>query len=258
MPATEAWSNPDILIVEGVVKRAHCANNIAYYDVDIKKIYKPYAMNGLRRITIKDSYYRSTAQIDLKKNERVMLFVKEIDGGYYGSAREIDLDTQYGRGASNGIKLFLSLMSIEDNNKRSTECINSYNGGLSVPEKRAILDVMWETRSPIYSNTLIDMIKKENDPGLRSWAITILTNIGDGERAKELVYLLDDPNYDVKRQLLILFGVKKIKEAVPEIELVLKEKLSGMENWQADSLRKIAKEALDKISGKNTSPYWVY
>ncbi|MDD5681562.1 MAG: HEAT repeat domain-containing protein [Candidatus Omnitrophica bacterium] len=257
IPNIKAWSSPDILIIEGVVEKERYVNNTAYYGIDVKKVHKPAKAHNPGRITVKNSYYHSTVAIRLNKGENVILFVKEIGNGYYASLREINLDTQYGKETGAGVKLFLGLMSIEDS-KRSAECINSYDKGLSLPEKKAILDVMWETRSPAYSDTLLDMIKSENDPRLRSWAVVVFTNVSNGERAKELVYLLDDPNYDVKRQLLVLFGSKKIEEAVPKIESLLKENLSEMEDRQADSLRKIAKEALDKISGKSTTSYWVY
>ena len=77
-----------------------------------------------------------------------------------------------------------------------------------------------------------------------------------GSRSTELIELLDDPVYDVKRQALLFLGAHKVKEAIPAIEKLLKEDVETKTESQSNALKNMAREALDKITGKNKSPYW--
>ena len=57
-------------------------------------------------------------------------------------------------------------------------------------------------------------------------------------------------------QLLLLFGMHRVKAALPRIQKLLKEDLVADASWQAEEIRSMARQAADKITGKNTSPYW--
>ena len=43
---------------------------------------------------------------------------------------------------------------------------------------------------------------------------------------------------------------------LPRIQKLLKEDLVAEASWQAEEIRSMARQAADKITGKNTSPYW--
>lgn len=155
-----------------------------------------------------------------------------------------------------GLRLFLKLMEIDDTAKRRQQCLASWKSALSEPEKRAILDVMWETRFPGYSHRLMDIAKGQDSPSIRAWAITILAYLDVSEPFEQLVPLLGNSDYELRRQLLLLFGSRKVKAAVPAIEKMLKGPIVADATWQVDELKSMATQALDKISGKDPSASW--
>lgn len=252
----EAWNDSNVLIINGIVTDSLNDNLTAYYKVQVLDVLKPKGGVLSEAITIIDPYYRSTAMINLKKRENVVLFVKKQMNGNYHSYREIHPASRTGQETIIGLKLFLKLLSLEDKVKQRQACLQTWQNDLSYSEKKAVLDAMWETRCSEYRDLLIDIAKSNNSAQLRSWAITILAYVDKSPRAKELVELLDDSDYDVRNQLLLFFGVHKVKEAIPRIKMLLKKDLKTQSGWQADPLRMKAQESLDKITGKDTSPYW--
>ncbi len=258
MSQRQAWTDSDVLIIKGLVSRARHDGQTAYYEIQVSGVLKPQGGTIPKNITIVDPHYMSTAMVRLKEEETVVLFAKKGSDEYYWSCGELHLDAPSGAEKFGGLSLFLKLMSISDKTNQRQQCLASWDDKLSDPEKEAILDVMWETRCSDYTDLLIDIAKGQDSPRLRSWAITILAYVDKSERSEELVGLLDDPDYDVKRQLMLFFGAHKVKAAVPKIEKLLREDIKAPSESQADALRNIAREALDKITGKNTSPYWKY
>ena len=155
-----------------------------------------------------------------------------------------------------GLRLFLNLMEIDDKAKQRQQCLASWTSPLSEPEKRAVLDVMWETRFPGYSHRLMDVAKGQDLPSIRAWAITILASLDVSEPLEQLVPLLGNSDYELRRQLLLLFGARRVKAAVPAIEKMLKGPIVADATWQVDQLKSMANQALDKISGKDQSSSW--
>lgn len=117
---------------------------------------------------------------------------------------------------------------------------------------------MWETKTPLYSDRLLGIASGKAPPFVRAWAITILASIGNERRVEELVpMLLDDPDYQVKRQLLLLFGVYRVQAALTSIDRLLHDSPpSTVSPAQIASLRAMAQEAREKINGENLSPNW--
>jgi hypothetical protein len=57
--------------------------------------------------------------------------------------------------------------------------------------------------------------------------------------------------------LLILFGTYRVQGAVAAIDELLRTvPQESLPAWQQSDLCAIAKEAQEKITGNNTSPYW--
>ncbi len=257
MSQMDAWRDSSILIVKGIVTQVRYDDRrAAYYTIDISELLKPIEKTFPSNITVVDPYYMSTAMIELKTGENVVLFLRKGTNQYYESTNEINLDTPIGAKKLLGLRLFLDLMYTSDKSKQSQKCMNAWNNNLSDQEKAAVLDAMWETRCPYYVDSLVNIAKGQNSAEVRSWAITILAYIEEDDYVEDLIPLLDDPDWQVKRQLLLLFGAHKVKKAQPRIEKLLTEDIKALFPWQADNVREMAQEALDKITGKNTSPYW--
>jgi HEAT repeat protein len=127
---------------------------------------------------------------------------------------------------------------------------------LTDPEKESILDVMWETRTSDYSSRLMEIAEGHDSLRIRSWAITILAYLDAKERFEELVPMLDEPDYELRRQLLLLFGMRRVQAAAPRIEKLLNSDIVSEPPCQTEELRRMATQALDKITGKDASPYW--
>lgn len=256
MKQRDAWADPNVLIVKGFVSQARYDENRAYYTVQVSEVLKPRSGVALSEISVVDPYYRSDAMIDLKASEIVVLFVQQEPDHSYRSYREFHPDVPSGASKVRGLSLFLQLMYVSDKVSQRRQCLASWNSMLSDPEKESILDVMWETRTSGYSSRLMEIAKGPDSPRIRSWAITILAYLDAKERFEELIPVLDEPDYELRRQLLLLFGTYRVKAAAPRIQELLTSDIVTEAPYQADDLKSMARQALDKITGKNTSPYW--
>jgi HEAT repeat protein len=156
------------------------------------------------------------------------------------------------------VRLFLSLVSKPDAAQRQEACLAAWKDSFSDPEKQGVLDAMWETRAPEYSPALLKVSRGNDSPGIREWALYILGSIDNRQGVEELVPLLSsEPDCEVKRQLLFVFGMYRVKEAVTPIDELLAGNPPGQcTSRQADALRARAQEARDKITGKETRPGW--
>jgi len=256
MSQRDAWREPDVQIFTGVVSDSRHDDHTAYHSVRITEVLKSTGDALPATITVVDPHFATTAAIPLQEGETVVLYATKKAHGTYESHGEIHLDAPAGADRLRGLRLFLRLMAVEDKARQRKDCVAAWNAKLSDPEKHSVLDAMWETRCPDYTDLLFDIAKGHNSPPIRSWAVTILASIEKTDRDAELIGLLDDPDYDVRRQLLVLFGAHNVKEAVPRIEQLLEEDLTRLSPSDADALREKAREALDRITGKDPSPYW--
>lgn len=256
MTQSDAWANPNVLIIRGSVSQVRYEKDRAYYTVLVSEVLKPRGGVTLSEISVVDANYLSTAQIVLKPGENIVLFVQQEPDHAYTSRREFHLDVPPDALKFRGLSLFLQLMYVSDKVIQRRQCLAAWNAKLSDPEKMSILDAMWETRFSGYGRRLMDISKGRDIPKIRSWAITILAYLDVSERLEELVPMLDEPDYELRRQLLLLFGMHRVKAAAPRIEKLLKSDIVTEAAYQADELKRMATQTLDKITGKSTSPYW--
>lgn len=255
MSQREAWRDSDVLIIKGIVDNFRHDNGTAYYEIRVLASLKVLKRPIPKTITVVDPHYMTSAMVYLKEKEHAVLFVQKLKKGDYRSHRELRLASPSGQEALRGLELFLGLMSMDGEAKQRRECLKAWRAGLSDTDKRAVLDAMYETRCLEYADLLMDIARGRDTPRLRSWAVTILTCMNKSPRYGELIGLLDDPDSDVRRQALVFLGVHKVREAVPRMEKFLKENIEAPSESDAENLRKKAREALDKITGKNKSPY---
>jgi hypothetical protein len=253
----EAWADASVVIVRGSVSSVSRSGGIAQYQFRVLETLKPRGAGLAPRISITDPAWGSTEAIALRSGGEFLAFLQQR-GDHFESRAEFELESPAGREMLRGVRLFLKIMYTSKAAEQRRLCVNAWNAVLSEPEKQGVLDAMWETRTPLYSEPLLRIASGKDSPRVREWAITILAYIGDGRRTEELVpLLLDDPDFDVKRQLLLLFGDYRVQDAVPAIDRLLNgDAPATLSPWQTTSLRAIAQEARDKITGKNTSPYW--
>ncbi len=244
-------------MVRGSVIQVSYTGGSAYYTFQVSELLKPRDTSLPPRITIADPHWRSTAMIHLNKGQEALVFLS-AEGEYFRSSREIDLAAPAGQETLLGVRLFLRIMYTPGAATQQKLCLDTWDSNLSDPEKQAVLDAMWETKTPLYSEVLLNVARGKDSPRVREWAITILSYIPSSQHVEELVpLLLSDPDYSVKRQLLLLFGTYRVQEAVPAIDELLNSNQGQLLlPWQMDSLRMMAEEARDKITGKNTSRYW--
>jgi len=251
MSQRDAWNNPDVFIVKVRVGSPLINKNIARYPVEVMKILKSGVGSIPNTITVVDAYYGSTARTLLRAGMDGVLFVKKNAGDEYSTYREMDLtDSIAARNVFRGLELFLKLIAIPEKEKQHRESVKAWKNSLSDPEKMAVLDVMWETRNEEYSNLLIDVAKGKAAPKVRSWAITILAYLGETSRDEDLVFLLDDPDYYVRRQALIFLGEHNVSKAVSKIEKMIEGEVKTEYPWQANDLKNEARRALVTITSK--------
>ena len=252
-----AWKDSKVIIIRGkVTQESHDTNTrVGSYVVSISEVIKNESPGFPDQVTVIDKNDFSTAMISLRKDEIAVLFLAKQDDNYF-STRQINLDTENGVQQLAALRTFLELMAIPQKDKRTASCIEAWQNAQSPFAKRAVLDAMYETRNTDYSSLLLAIAKGQDSADIRSWAITILTSLGSYDQIKELVPVFDDPDYDVKRQLLVAFGSNKIREAVPKIEALLTQNFETQSKSQIENLRSMAQEALEKINGENTNKYW--
>jgi HEAT repeat protein len=259
MSNKEAWKDSSVMIVKGKVTQAShdVGARVALYDFSVSEVIKPKDPAFSTQVTVIDNHYLSTAMIPLHKDMNAVLFLTRSGEGYI-SYKEIDLDVQQGVEQLAGLRIFLDLMAIPQTDKRAAACIKAWKEAQSPSVKEAVLDAVFESPpSADYAPLLLAIAKGQDTARARSWAITILSPLASYDQIKELIPLLNDPNYDVKRQLLGALGNHKAKEAISPIEAFLAENLEETHpKHEADFLRGRAQEALAKIRGENISPYW--
>jgi hypothetical protein len=262
----DAWENPSTVMVTGkVVKvtlprqslsQAPDSDRRAYYDFLVSEWLKPRDSGLPQRITIEETWGFTDTAI-LRTGIDAILFLQERSE-HFEPLREIYSDSTAGQQTIRGTRLFLRVMYTDDPIQRQKACLSAWNDALSDPEKGAVLDSMWETRTPEYSPTLLRIARGNHSPGVREWALNIVGSIGNSQGVEELVpLLLSEPSCQVKRQLLFVFGMYRVREAVTAIDELLASNQSGQcPPWQADALRARAQEARDKITGKEPGPGW--
>ena len=259
MSNREAWKNSSVIIVRGkVTQESHDASaRVALYGFSVSEVIQPKDSAFPVQVTVVDNHYRSTAMILLHKDMNAVLFLTR-SGDNYISHKEIDLDTEQGVEQLAGLRIFLELMAVPQTDKRAAACIKAWKEAQSPIVKAAVLDAVFESPpSADYVPLLMAVAKGQDTARVRSWAITILGPLASYDQIKELIPLLNDPNYDVKRQLLSALGNHQVKEAISPIEAFLDKNLEELHpKHEADFLRGRAQEALAKIKDENTSPYW--
>jgi hypothetical protein len=254
---TQAWTDASALIVRGSISSAdYGPDTTARYELRILEILKPRELN-LRQITITDHNWRTTAAISLRTGGEFLLYLVHL-GDEFHSYREVDLQSPGGMSSLRGVRAFLKVMYTSEPAQQRQLCVDAWKTDLSEPEQQGILDAMWETKTPLYSDQLLSVANGKASPRVRAWAITILAYLGNARRVEELVpLLLDDPNYDVKRQLLLLFGIYRIQGALASIDRLLRDSPPAtLLPWQTTNLRAMAQEARGKITGEDTNPGW--
>ena len=253
----DAWGDASVLIVRGTVLDITYKGKSPEYEFQVSEVLKPREGGLAPTIVISDPYFNTMAAIKLKKGTDFVVFLRR-DGEHFRLLREIDVNSDSGAQVLAGLRTFLSVMFTNDAAKQQQMCLSAWNSGLSDPEKKAVLDAMWDTKTPKYSELLLTIAKGADSPPIRAWAITILSYVGRDHGVAELVpMLLDDSDYEVRRQLLLLFGTYRVQSALPAIDTYLKAREQDtLPAWQQEALRSMAEEARDKITGKNTSPYW--
>lgn len=151
MRERDAWSDPNILIVKGVVSNVRHEESVAYYTVLVSEVLKPQRGVTLSNILVRDPNFLSVdASIGLKARENVVLFVRQDSPNCYSSHREFDLDNPSDSLQVRALRLFLRLMYVSNKESQGRQCLASWNSKLSDPEKESILNTMWETRFPGY------------------------------------------------------------------------------------------------------------
>jgi HEAT repeat protein len=114
-----------------------------------------------------------------------------------------------------------------------------------MPERSAILDAMWTTRTKKYIPSLLKVVNGADPPQIRSWAITILGYLEDKQVASELIPLLDNQDYSIKRQTLVVLGINRVDEAVPKIR-------SLIDAQTEENLLSSAFESLTRIGSRSS------
>jgi HEAT repeat protein len=147
--------------------------------------------------------------------------------------------------------MFFRLMNTADALRRQEACLDAWHADLSDREKTAVLDAMWETKTPRYSETLLKIARGQDSSAVRAQAITVLTGIGVSHGAAVLVPMLSsDPDCQVKRQLLALFRAYPAPEALPAIDQLLGDQTGPCVRWPVDFLDR-AREARAAIVAAN-------
>jgi len=251
MSQRDAWNNSNVFVIKAKVGNPSIDKNTARYPVEIVEILKSGAGGIPNVITVLDAHYNSTARTLLESGMVGILFVGKSSGSEYLTYRELDLNDSVGaRNALRGLKLFLRLISISDKAEQRHESLKAWQRELSDPEKKAVLDVMWETRNSEYAALLMEVAKGKDSPNVRAWAITILTYIDKTKQDEELIVLLDDPDYHVRRQTLLFLSQHNVVKAVPKIEKIVDSEVKAEYAWQAVELKKEARKALIAIAEK--------
>lgn len=254
MSQRDAWNNPDVFIIKAKVGNPFIDKNTARYPAEVMEILKSGAGSIPNAITVFDAHYGSTARSLLSAGMEGVLFVKKEAGGEYLTYREIDLTDSVGvRSVFRGLKLFLRLIAISDKAKQRRESVKAWRGDLSDPEKEAVLDVMWETRNAEYAGLLLSVAKGKDSPKVRSWAITILAYMDKTKWDEELIFLLDDPDYHVRRQTLVFLRQHNVLKAISKIEKLIDGEVKAEYEWQANDLKKEARRVLLAITDKKSS-----
>lgn len=254
MSQRDAWNNPEVFIIKVRVENPLRDKNVARYPVKVMKILKSGVGSIPNTITVVDAYYGTTARTHLRAGMDGVLFVKKDAGGEYSTYREMDLtDSVAALNVFRGLELFLKLIAIPEKEKQCRESVKAWRNDLSDPEKMAVLDVMWETRNAKYANLLIDVAKGKEAPKVRSWAITILAYLGKTSRDEELIFLLDDPDYYVRRQALIFLKQHNVSKAVSGIERIIEGEVKTEYPWQANELKNEARRAMLAITSKKSN-----
>ena len=262
-----AWRDPSVAMVIGkVVKvtpprqslsQAPSLDAKVYYEFQVSEWLKPRDSGLPRSITITETWGATDTPV-LAPGVEVVLFLQK-SGDHFHSLREIYLDSPAGEGTLRGMRLFLRVMYTADRVQRRQVCLDSWNDTLSDPEKMAVLDAMWETRDSDYSKPLLAIALGNDSPPVREWALTILGSEDQSEDVTRLVpLLLREPECGVKRQLLGVFGVYRVREALPAIDEFLAGDAAGQCPGPGGTLRERAQEARDKITGKETRAGWRY
>lgn len=250
----EAWHDASIVIVRGRAERVAYKDQRAYQDFQVTEVLKPRRASLPSAVLISGSIYAPFASLD---SGNYVVFLQKQDETFR-LMRSIRLDSPDGQQTLRGLRLFLKIMSTKGLAKQQELCLRVWNKSLSDPETSALLGAMWETKTPKYSRLLRTIAKGNDLPLTRSGAITILSYIGNDAGVDDLIPMLSsDPDYYVRRQLLLLFGSYRVQKAVPAIDALLQRKEDvNIPAWELDALHEMAQEARDKITGKNASPYW--
>jgi hypothetical protein len=253
----DAWRDASVQILMGRVDDVSYSHNTAYYRFRVAEVLKSEDRAAPSVIVVADPYWNTSAAITVNLRSEFVLYTRK-SGEHFQSLREIEIDSLEGQQHLRAIRLFLNVMSVTGLQKQQTLCLTLWDARLSDLEKGALLDAMWESASPTYSDVLLAIAKGNDSLDVRSWAVTVLSHIQNGNGVEQLIpILLNESDYGLRRQLLILFGTYRLQGAVAAIDELLQtipqESLSA---WQQNQLCALAKEAQEKITGTNTSPYW--
>ena len=253
----DAWRDASVQILRGRVDDVSYSHNTAYYRFRVAEVLKSVDGTAPSVIVVADPYWNTFAAITLNLRSEFVLYTRK-SGEHFQSLREIEIDSLEGQQHLRAIRLFLNVMSVTGLQKQQTLCLTLWDARLSDLEKGALLDAMWETPSPTYSDVLLAIAKGNDSPDVRSWAVTVLSHIQNGNGVEQLIpILLNESDYSLRRQLLILFGTYRVQGAVAAIDELLRTvPQESLPAWQQSQLCAVAKEAQEKITGENASPYW--
>jgi hypothetical protein len=258
-----AWDSPITLMAAGKVVSARYPrwsmqapnpDRNAYYDLEKSEWLKPRDAGLPPRITISETW-GATDTAYFRVGSEVLVFIQRA-GDYYRSIREIELDAPAGQQKLRGVRRFVGIMYLPDQAQRRKACLDAWTDKLSDPEMQSVLEAMWETRTPEYSQILRKVALGNASPQVRGWALTILTSIGNAEGVEELVpILLSDADCQVKRQLLIVLGAYRVEQAVAAIdEFLAADQAARCVSGRADDLRAMAREARGRRTGPDARP----
>lgn len=266
MSKREAWENHSAVMVTGQVTgvrvsdssgASSAARRTAYYDFLVAEWLKPREPNLPTRLTIAESW-GATDTADLRPGVDVLLFLVGTPGRDYRSVQETYLDSPEGQQSLRGVRLFLRVMNLDGTEQRQRACLEAWNDDLSEAEKRSVLDAMWLTRHAGYAQALLRIATGTHSPHTRGWALSILASIDNGQGVEGLVPLLSrETDCEIRRQLLLVFGTYRTREALDAIDDLLSGSQAGQcESWRVEDLRSYARQARHKITGTDRSPYW--
>src|SRR5215472_3894662 len=159
----DAWRDKSVHILRGRVDDVSYSNNTAYYRFRVAEVLKSGDRTAPSDIVVADPYWNTFGAITLNLNSEFVLFTRK-SGEHFQSLREIEVDSLEGQQHLRAIRLFLNVMSVTGLQKQQTLCLTLWDARLSDSEKDAVLDVMWETASPTYSDVLLAIAKGNDSP----------------------------------------------------------------------------------------------